>query len=249
MTGREQLLTQVWGPPKKRKHAAYPGWYQGPMAPPNDDSFGMDPDDSLMALFMFWFLDRFVGLFGVNRPRRVLFPTGGVVPPVVAAREGARGTVRAVVGQPREPVTAEPCVAYAAVFTYGEARDVVLREAATCGFEVELDDGGRVAVPAGSCELALGGCPRRLLEATSRVREIDPRGKEVEPLPPFPHDHVQVLVLCEGDRVEVSGPLTPLARTVEGDVGYRMAPQRVLAPQGIPRLVLVARYAPAPGQE
>lgn len=242
--GRELLLTQVWGPPKKRKHAAYPGWYQGPLAPPRSSDDDFDPIGEVML----WLLDRFVGrLFRHGRPWRVLLPVGGLTPPALVVREALRGTVRAVVGEPREPVTATPCVAYAAVFTYGVTHDVVLREAATCGFELELEDGGRLVVPAGECELALGGCERRLLEATTRVRELDPLGKEVEALPPFPHDHVQVRVLREGDRVEVGGPFTPLARIVEGDVGYRSAPARVLAPHGMPRLCVLARRDAAPG--
>lgn len=242
--GREALLTQVWGPAKQRKHAAYPGWYQGPMAPPRDEEF----EDAMTDAFLSWTFQLLQRLFRIGPPWRVLLPHGGVEPSAAPPREVVRGTVRAVAGQPREPVTAEPCVAYAAAFTYGETREVVLREAATCGFELELEDGGLVSVLAGDCVLSLGACPRRLLEATTRVRELDPRGKEVEALPPFPHDHVQVLVLREGDLVEVAGPLVPLARMVEGDVGYRTAAQRVLAPQGIPRLALVARPSPALGQ-
>lgn len=234
VAGRERLLTQVWGPPKQRKHAAYPGWYRGPMQPPKETEL-RDGDDILM-LFLEPVL-RWVGRkVGIGRPPRMLLPSGGGPLPAVVRHDVRRGVVRATRGEPKDPFTAEPCVAYDAVLTYGEARAVVLREAATCGFDLELEDGGLIEVPPGECLPWALAPVRYSIEATTRVREIDPLGKDVEALPPFPHDQVQVQVLRAGARVEISGPFVPLSRLAEGEVGFRAAPTRVLAPQGTVRL-------------
>ena len=114
----------------------------------------------------------------------------------------------------------------------------MLRDAATAGFEVALDDGRTLRVPAGRIQL-VGKLPRvqaedaRIEAALAQLVPRDPGETDL-----FPFDRVRGRTLGPGDRIELLGEVT-IAADEAGGVGYR-ANAGVLVPVGVPVLRAVS---------
>ena len=98
----------------------------------------------------------------------------------------------------------------------------MLHDAASLAFEIELDSGERVIVPAGSARIALDDASP--VGIAPLVHQPD------GPFDPFVHTRARGLVLGPGDRVEVCSPLQaiPDARAGYRDVGQRRMPCGVI---------------------
>jgi hypothetical protein len=138
-------------------------------------------------------------------------------------------------------VSNEACVAFAveAVAVHREREQVVLRDAATVGFEVALDDGTRVRIPAGAIVLPVAAAERRSVDArfTAYVDEVDPLRHGVDDLDPFAATHVREIVLRPSDRVEVRGALRRLPGDAGGGPAYRSDGGGLLEPAEVPLVV------------
>ena len=250
VAGTEALVTEVWGPPPVRTQlrrtakAGGSGAGAGGVLEACGQGCGegcgsLDVGGSLgeiaavlmvilaaavVAVVLYWAISRIVRYVRKrrNRPR----PNGAPRRPARLAGHGPRGRIVAAGATLAAPLSGEACAAYgirldSKRFARGE---VMLREAWTAGFEVELDDGTRARVPPGRVRFdAPRGArqvddarARRHVEALAPVHGADPLEN------PFPFDRAYEVILREGDRVELLGQLEPRAdATVE--VGYREA--------------------------
>lgn len=151
---------------------------------------------------------------------------------------GRRGTVVARATAPAA-IGDAPCVAYAlqAVFRDRGER-VMLRDSVGVGFDVVLDDGAVVAIPAGPLALDVDGAPARPAGATlaAHLDAIDPLRRGADDLDPFAATHVRQVVLADGDRVEVRGRLVPMPGAASG-AAYRGVTSERWIPDGVPQLV------------
>jgi hypothetical protein len=199
-----------------------------------------------IAAIALYFLVKVIVVFvrrKMNEPRA----TGAVLqlPALPAAGAGLRGKVTGTL-ELTAPITSEPCVAYLAELTNLRVltRHLMLREARTSGFEVTLDDGRIVRVPAG--RLHLEGERERFSRsdrpsAESWVEAIDKETFTGEPLAPIPFDEAAEARLMPGDVVELAPEVDTVADPTRA-TGYRDAAM-VLAPVGVPRVRLIEKAA------
>jgi hypothetical protein len=207
----------------------------------------------------------------IRRRRNRLVPAGALRRGASVGR-GRAPRIGTVVADEREPTSpappesaalgaplsmnGEPYVAYALELrrTRRYARgQVMLRDAATAGFAIELDDGQRVRVPPGPIALDARSGDRVDADGDAIVgylERLDPERKmprvqiadEHAYDDPFPRDRAWVQTIAPGARVAVYGSLrrAPLsAADAPAHGGYRDAAPSVLAPEGLPRLAVV----------
>ena len=118
----------------------------------------------------------------------------------------------------------------------------MLRDGATIGFELVLDGGQRVRVPAGPCLVDLSRAPGADREwASAHLARLDPAGVAADDLDPFLFHEARHLALRPGDRVEIRNRLIPTIDPRAPADGYRAAAATVLVPDGVPRLARVGR--------
>jgi len=167
------------------------------------------------------------------------------LPPVPEAGKGVRGRV-AGVPELTAPISNETCLGYVAELTSQRllTRHVMLREGRTCGFEVMLDDGRVVRVPAGRIHLE---AERERFSRADRpsaetwLEGIDRQSFANEPLAPVPFEESAEARLAPGDVVEVAPELDTVADPSRA-AGYRDAAM-ALAPVGVPRVRVIERAA------
>lgn len=221
-SGREQLVDDVWGPASHRPEALLAA---APVAKSNSswsgwDIFGIFELDwfGLVVIVgaLFWFVG--AGVVKLFRKRAAL-----------ATAQGARraGPPLLRTGQIGYVMAADDSVAFGCELRHDGS--VMLRDGATSGFDVRLDSGPLVRVPAGLCAFDLTNAePMR--DVDRYLTAIDPwRGSP----DPFHHDDARRAVLEPGDRVELLCELEPCAG---GDAGYREAATTSFVPRGFVRL-------------
>lgn len=115
----------------------------------------------------------------------------------------------------------------------------MLRDAATAGFEVALDGGGVLRIPAGRIQVVstLERVDAERMRLDGLLGMLAPRGPDEATL--FPFDRVKGRTIGPGDRIELLGDVQHGADDA-ASVGYR-ANAGVLAPVGLP----VLRILPA----
>lgn len=221
------LIDEVWGPPRLRERlleAGKVGTAGGGAWSLLDgcgDLIDVSLGEVLIVVFVFavvWLVAREIVRFVRGRLRRRQ-ARGASKKLAPIARTGQLGTIRATTTD-RIPGLGEG-VAFAAEYDLLGSR--MLHDSATVGFEVELDTGERVAVPAGSALIALDGAP------AVGIAPLVYSWKD-GPFDPFVHTRVRGLVLAPGDRVEVCSPLqaVPDANTGYREVGRRRIPCGVI---------------------
>ena len=144
----------------------------------------------------------------------------------------ARATAPAAIGD-------APCVAYALQASYRDRGErVMLRDSVGVGFEVVLDDGAVVEIPAGPVALDVDGAPARPVAPTfaAHLDVIDPQRRGADDLDPFAATHVRQVVLADGDRVEVRGRLRPMPSAATGAAYRGVTSERWIA-EGVPQLI------------
>ncbi len=276
--GREGLLTEVWGPPSRRRRAkklakAGAGGAAGGSAAEGASCSGCGDVGAVFELEGALILLGILALAGVvmliyygvqklveavrkwrNRPR----PAAAAVRRVrMPRRRGRVGTVRPRDGAvARAPLSDRECVAYSIELHSERALDgtVMARDAATIGFDIELDDGEVVRVPAGAIVLGQGEAEsaddrvepgedeiwRYLLAIDPLRREAEYGEDEAAKYDPMAHDRTRERVIEVGARVEIRGPLR---RVVDGgsaassSAPYRQAAASALVPEGAARIV------------
>ena len=144
------------------------------------------------------------------------------------------------------PIGGEACVAFGVELVERRLvrRDVMLRDARTCGFDVALDDGRTLRVPAGRIHLEgpFHRASRAVLpEVEPYVQAIDTQRTSDEALAPIPFDEVGELFLAPGDHVEIAAEVDTVPDPTRA-TGYRDA-ALALAPVGVPRVRLTAKGA------
>jgi hypothetical protein len=245
--GREALLSEVWGPKSLRTRAlqaARAGAIGGGTVSLFDGCGGCDmPLDGESFLGMLAVVV-IVGVlwFGIKLLRDVLRRRKHLLAANGARRRGpqlgpATGRVGTIISRDvaKPPLGERACVAYSTQL--GLRNTVMLRDAATLGFEVLLDSGEHVRVPAGECVIDMARAPH-VAAVDDYLRAIDPLRAPGEDFDPFPHDRAQSRILVPGDRVEVLGRLVPIADGGGGG-GYRELAHTVLVPDELPRVRLV----------
>ena len=278
--GRERLLTEVWGPPSRRRRAkqlaragaggaAGGGVLEGLSCSGCD--FGAFNPEGLMILLGILVVAGVVVLVyygikklveAVRRWRNRLRPAAAVARGArIPRRQGRVGTVRAHEGTvARAPLSDRECVAYGIELHGTRALEgtLMVRDAATIGFDIELDDGDTVRVPAGAIALRMGGAGavgagadevtelgedglwRYLLSIDPLRREADYGDDEANKYDPMPHERIRERVIEVGARVEIRGPLRRVAdpgSAASGAGPYRQGAASALVPEGVPCIV------------
>jgi hypothetical protein len=259
--GREALLTEVWGPKEWRaelRKAAAAGAVGGSSLS-WADCIGCDVLEGeaatilgvllavFVVFFLAWLLTRYV-MAALRRRSARHSLRGAIAEPELGPSTGCVGVVVANAGALLAPLGGGACVAFAAELTHGRKRAVLLRDAATVGFTVQLDTGERVTVPAGPCVLDLSNSQQQSESYAVRyLGDLDPLRAGNDDLDPFAHDRVAAVTVRAGDRVELLSPLEARADAAEMR-GYRDAAARVLVPQAPVRLRVVGRAEVAASQ-
>ena len=264
---REEMLTTVWGPASRRQRfkevaKASGGGVAGGTAAEGScagcelGEAAVDPQALLvivvvaLAIVVLYFLGKFL-LRAWRRYQSRPIPRGARARGLASMQPSARGPVVvgtvADAGMALAPLSQRSCVAYAHVLRYKRfARKplVTLRDSATLEFDVLLDDGGRVRIPAGA--VAIG------MEHTETIRpdeeaaadyfsQLDGRGS-VAPTgadDPFPFTEVREAIVVPGMRIAVHGPLEPMPDPDAPAGSYRDAAASLLSPVETPRLEFV----------
>jgi hypothetical protein len=219
--GRERLVDAVWGPkahrpallaaaPTVKSDSTWSGW----------DIFGIFELD-WFALFaiagaLFWFLG--ASLVKLFRKRAALATAQGAV---------RRGMPLLRTGQIGYVMGAGEAVAFGCELRHADT--VMLRDGATIGFDVRLDSGELVRVPAGLCAFDMTNAPA-MRDVESYLASIDSWRRDPDP---FHHDDARRVTLEPGDRVELLCELDPCAG---GTAGYREAATASFVPRGFVRL-------------
>ncbi|HZO16583.1 MAG TPA: hypothetical protein VFB62_25080, partial [Polyangiaceae bacterium] len=157
----------------------------------------------LLVAFVWWVVTLVQRKIDARRNR--LKPRGAK-----RARLGTdNGLVGRVVGGASSIVSAgsgSSCLAYDIALRSKRFRKspVMLRYGATGAFEVELDDGSRVEIPAGRIRLRGKTSTLRTSESVVRKQLALPEREEFELVP---YDSVEEVLLRDGDRVAIHGEL------------------------------------------
>ena len=258
--GREELLTEVWGPASIRQQlrdAARAGVTSGGCGALFDgcggcDLVGLDIGETLIVIVVLFALGALVwllacGIGALFRWWRSRSEPNG------ATRRGAgpeyptgrTGTVVAHAGLAPDPITGTPCVGFAALLEHRSRwwrrPATMLRDGATVGFDVVLDDGERVHIPPGALlvDLAAARAVRvDRLQLALYLGELDPARDREDELDPFPCHRTRAVQIRPGDRVEVLAAVEarPAGGAAAGRGGYRDQASAVLVPAGVPRL-------------
>tara|TARA_R110002096_G_scaffold42143_3_gene113578 strand:+ start:60168 stop:61097 length:930 start_codon:yes stop_codon:yes gene_type:complete len=259
--GREQLMTDVWGPPGLRRRmkelgkAGATGGGAGGLL----DCGGCDPgfaSSELGVVVLTIVVVGFVFMLGywlltatarfLRRRRHTLTPTGAVAPAPHCGH--ATGMIGVVAPQATltSPLGAQTCVAYAIEFSYRSGwrrRGVMLREATTKGFELMLSSGAIVRIPAGPIVLDMQSAAsvRPSEESLARYRlKLDPQRTRYDDLELFPQDQIREETIGVGDRIELRSPVKEVVDGAGRPGSYRTSPATYLVPQGVPRLRLIS---------
>lgn len=259
--GREQLMTDVWGPPGLRRRMKELGkaGATGGGASGLWDCGGCDlglagGELGAVALTMlvvglvfilgYWLLTAIARF--LRRRRHALAPTGALAPaPPCGPATGMIGVV-AQQATLTSPLGAQACVAYAIEFSYRlgwRRRGVMLREATTKGFDLMLSSGAIVRIPAGRIILDMQSAAsvRPSEESLARYRlKLDPQRTRYDDLEPFPQDRIREETIGIGDRIELRSPVKEVVDGAGAPGSYRTSPATYLAPLGIPRLRLTS---------
>lgn len=191
----------------------------------------------------------FVGLMGaaagtsVRSPRRIVIPSGGVaIAPPPRFATGRILPCDAVIA----PGSDVECAAWALELRYDGrwGSRITLRAGASAGFDVTLDGGELLRIPAGPLWI-LDALPQLAeLEAPSLeelLRALDPtRSGDPEPWPLFPFNVISEQTFHVGDRIEILGAVERELVLDQPDAMYRDAPASVLVPRAVPALRLIA---------
>ena len=230
--GREELVDDVWGPPSRRPEALLAA---APVAKSNSswsgwDIFGIFELDwfGLIVIVgaLFWFAG--AALVKLFRKRAALATAQGARRSHASLlRTGQVGTVSLT---HVEPMFGQPAVAFATQLSSNG--NVMLRDGATIGFDVVLDSGQRVRIPAGLCAIDMTEA-RALDDVDEYLAEVDPRRPFEPGVDPFHHDDARVVTIGPGDRVELLCGLDPCAADM---AGYRDAIATTFVPRGFVRL-------------
>lgn len=257
---RAALVDEVWGPPSWRRErrrlaraggggAAAGGVAEGIGSCGGCDGcsgFGVGAElgevvgallvilaVALIAVALVWAIGKLVAY--IRARRNMPKPHGALLLPTRhLSRRRARGVV---LGEPRgvSALTSAPCVGWAVELSskrfVGNA--VMLRDGASLGFDVRLEDGRVARVPAGPLLLASGSAldeaPPRLEE---HLRSVDPAWAPGDEEPAIPFDRVAAIDVRPGDQVELVGALH-LAPDPDALPTYRGAGAMVLVPNEI----------------
>jgi hypothetical protein len=255
--GREELMTEVWGPRDLRKQvreAARAGTTSSCTGSLFDcggcDFIGGDLGEVLIALVvlfaagvLIWAIAKGIAAlvrWSRARPR----PQGAARPGADAGYTTRRpGTVVPRGGLAADPVTGSPCVGFAAALEHRASfwrRPVtMLRDGASLGFDVVLDSGERVRIPPGPLIVDLRATRAARvdrLRLALYLSELDTVRPPVDDdRDPFHSNLVRAIQIRPGDRVEVLGAFQPHPVAGGSETGYREA-AHVLVPAGVPRL-------------
>src|SRR5262249_9199105 len=157
----------------------------------------------------------------------------GVIQPVQGAASPLGGTCVAFALELRNPSA--------------EGGPVLLRDAASSGFEVATADGRRVRIAPGRVHLegALSLSPDDIDVATlgQYLHALVPPSRHERN--PFPYREVRALLLHAGDRIEVRAPLREVFYADGAGEGYRDSPTVVEEPAVVPFVLLLQGREPA----
>ncbi len=267
-SGKRRLVVEVWGPASMKRQlrnagkAGSGGAGAGSLLQGCGDCGGCDVGAgggeiiailavaaaaAIAAVLVGWLL---LKLFRYVRERLDRPKPFGALSAAPVLR--GRGVTGKVVGDLRsDSPLDEPSLAYALEYRCRRVLSgaVMLRDAATRGFDVALKDGRKARVPAGRIRIdgvfaARGSRTRAAamahLETIDPSRDREPIAEENETTNPFPFDDVVEIDLLPGDEIELVGELAPTADP-EASTGsaYRDSAS-LLVPVGVPRIRVVA---------
>lgn len=110
---------------------------------------------------------------------------------------------------------------------------VMLRDGATSGLQITVDDGRVLEVPAGRARVFGDG---EKIDGAAAARRVDPAYRDQDNHAVIPWDRAEEVKLAVGDRVELYGALDQRPDPNAREVGYRDAAASILMPAGVPWL-------------
>jgi hypothetical protein len=173
--------------------------------------------------------------FGEDAARRA--PRGAGEEPLWTARTRYSGHVSQAAATAPSPVAGTPCVAYGLwlLDPRADGSPVLLRDGASLGFDVDLDDGQVARIPAGTADLIAPGVRLRRGDPGLRryLRHLDAEAPQLRRPSPLPFREVREAVLAPGHQLSLLVELQPVpdARRPTASV-YREPAAGVLAPVG-----------------
>ena len=256
--GRSKLVDEVWGPPswrRERRRLARAGGGGAAAGGVGDIASGCGGCDfpsvggdlgeilgaivvilavALVAILLVWAIGKLVAY--IRAKRSEVQPSGALLPPVRRPTErSVRGVVLASPTSGRSLASGELCVGWAAELsaTRWFTRHVMLRDGASFGFDVRLDDGKIARIPAGALRLHRGGREESIEDVTRYLGSIDPEYRLDGDEPAIPHEEAATIEIRVGDRVEIFGEVHPTPDP-EAAPTYRGMAAMILAPNDVP---------------
>jgi hypothetical protein len=189
---------------------------------------------ALVAIALVWAIGKLIAY--IRRRRNEPRACGALLPPVRRRTERkVTGVVLPSKSTGRNPINNEQCLGWAAELSVTRwlTRHVMLRDGASFGFEVRLDDGRVARVPAGMIRLERGGREERSIYIDNYLKSVDPQYRDGDPEPAIPYEEAASTEIRVGDRVELFGELNVIPDP-EATPTYRGATAMVLAPNDVP---------------
>jgi hypothetical protein len=257
VTGRKAHLQEVWGPASRQRRLresvrnGVAGSSVGAALQLLD--CGVSAGDTLgaaiAAIVLVGFLFVVVGYLASKlgdtlRRRRLLRPYGAVTRPRPPGPQDV--TLGIAVGPPHpSPLQGEPCLAFSIVLRStrpGPNRsDVLWREASTCGFQVRLDSGALVEIPAGRVRIVESSRGARRVSRDRAARRL-PCGLGVDipgELSELPFDLACEEIIRPNQRVAILSRVEPRENRTRLPASPREPPNLTLVAGGVPVLTRV----------
>lgn len=256
--GRAKLVDEIWGPPSWRRErrrlarAGGGGAAAGGLGEIFSGCGGCDGCTgvelggdlgavlgaivviiavALAAIAIVWLIGKLIAY--IQAKRNELKPNGALLPPYRhRALRRHRGVVLGDANNGKNPITDEPCVGWAAELTSKRFMHnaVMLRDGASYGFDVRLENGRVVRVPAGVLRLERGGDEQGGgVFLDDYLKSVDPSYFAGDDEPALPFDRAAVVEVRPGDEVELAGNLH-LAPDPDAAQTYRETAAMVLVP-------------------
>jgi len=259
--GREQLLTEVWGPPDVRRRlkqmaaaggagaagssVGVPACELGCEALVFDPGFGL-VIMAIVGIFMLLYVATVKAKHAIEKRRNRPVPNGARVLPRMVRGLPNRGRIKAVEQEVRA-VSGKRAAAFSLRLLRKKSHqsELMLSDGEGGGMTLETDSGETIIIPPGRLRLEAPEARLReapaegvgcYLDALNGDYLADPQELEL-----IPYDRAEEATLRVGDRVEVRGRLERRADPTREASGYRDASAGVLVPRGVPRLKLLER--------
>ena len=259
--GREQLLTEVWGPPDMRRRLKQmaaaggagaagsslivPGCELGCEALVFDAGIGLAVM-AIVGLFMLLYVATVKTIHAVERRRNRPVPNGARILPRLVRGHPNRGKIKRV-DQEVQAASGRRAAAFGFRLLRKKSHqsELMLTDGEGGGMTLETDAGEALYIPPGRLRLEAPEARYKEVPTEGVKRYLDALDGDYladpDELALIPHDRALEATLRVGDQVEVRGRLERRADPSREAAGYRDGAAGILVPVGVPRIKLLER--------